>query len=228
MHRSRRRCHPGEHGDEPDIVSLGADGSALTRVITHAGEPAPRLIWIYTIAIGAFYGTAPLLSLLFADRLGITENNVGFFVMYFGGMGVIIRAAVLGVAVKKLGEARVARLGLALLAAGLGLIAVAHSYLTTFVAITLMPLGTAFLFPCITAMLSRVVPSRERGLSMGIQQTYGGISRVAFPLLAGFLMDRFGTGSPYAVAAVLVAATLLITAPLEQYLTSKSQLPAVS
>ena len=148
--------------------------------------------------------------------------------MYFGGMGVIIRAAVLGVAVKKLGEARLARLGLALLAAGLGLIAVAHSYLTTFVAITLMPLGTAFLFPCITAMLSRVVPSRERGLSMGIQQTYGGISRVAFPLLAGFLMDRFGTGSPYAVAAVLVAATLLITAPLEQYLTSKSQLPAVS
>ena len=207
-------------------VSLGADGSALTRVITHAGEPAPRLIWIYTIAIGAFYGTAPLLSLLFADRLGITENNVGFFVMYFGGMGVIIRAAVLGVAVKKLGEARVARLGLALLAAGLGLIAVAHSYLTTFVAITLMPLGTAFLFPCITAMLSRVVPSRERGLSMGIQQTYGGISRVAFPLLAGFLMDRFGTGSPYAVAAVLVAATLLITAPLEQYLTPKSQLSA--
>jgi hypothetical protein len=31
-------------------------------------------------------------------------------------------------------------------------------------------------------------------------------------------MDRFGTGSPYALAAVLVAATLLITAPLEDYM----------
>src|SRR5205823_5596789 len=129
---------------------------------------------------------------------------------------------------KKLGEARLARLGLVLLAAGLGLVAVARSYLTTFIAITLMPLGTAFLFPCITALLSRVVPSKERGLYMGVQQTYGGVSRVAFPLLAGFLMDRFGTGSPYALAAGLVAATLLITAPLEQYLTSKSQLPPVS
>src|SRR5438045_827934 len=121
------------------VVSLGAEGSALRRVITHASEPAPRLIWIYTIAIGAFYGTAPLLSLLFADRLGVTEGNVGFFVMYFGGMGVIIRAAVLGVAVKKLGEARLARLGLVLLAAWLGVIAVADSYLPPFVAIALMP-----------------------------------------------------------------------------------------
>jgi hypothetical protein len=34
-------------------------------------------------------------------------------------------------------------------------------------------------------------------------------------------MDRFGTGSPYAVAAVLVAATLAITAPLEEYMGSR-------
>jgi len=200
------------------VVSLGAESGVLARVITNAGDPAPRLIWIYTIAIGAFYGTAPLLSLLFADRLGVTENTVGYFIMYFGAMGVLVRAGLLGGAVKRLGEARLARLGLVLLSAGLGLIAVAHSYLTTIIAITLMPLGTAFLFPCITALLSRVVPSRERGLHMGVQQTYGGVSRVAFPILAGFLIDRFGVGSPYAVAAVLVAATLLITAPLEQYL----------
>ena len=135
----------------------------------------------------------------------MTEKTVGYFIMYFGAMGVLVRAGLLGTAVKRLGEARLARLGLVLLSAGLGLIAVAHTYLTTIVAITLMPLGTAFLFPCITALLSRVVPSRERGLHMGVQQTYGGISRVAFPILAGFLIDRFGTGFPYAVAAVLVA-----------------------
>jgi hypothetical protein len=62
---------------------------------------------------------------------------------------------------------------------------------------------------------------------MGVQQTYGGVSRVAFPVLAGFLIDRFGTGSPYAVAAVLVAATLLITAPLEGYMAPRKQLAEV-
>jgi multidrug resistance protein len=216
LRESKGMRQTAEH--QAPVISLGAESGVLARVITNAGDPAPRLIWIYTIAIGAFYGTAPLLSLLFADRLGVTEKTVGYFIMYFGAMGVLVRAGLLGGAVKRLGEARLARLGLVLLSAGLGLIAVAHSYLTTIIAITLMPLGTAFLFPCITALLSRVVPSRERGLHMGVQQTYGGVSRVAFPILAGFLIDRFGVGSPYAVAAVLVAATLLITAPLEQYL----------
>ena len=215
LRESKGMRQTSEH--QAPVASLGAESGALARVITNAGDPAPRLIWIYTIAIGAFYGTAPLLSLLFADRLGVTEKTVGYFVMYFGAMGVLVRAGLLGSAVKRLGEARLARLGIVLLSAGLGLIAVAHSYLMTIVAITLMPLGTAFLFPCITALLSRVVPSRERGLHMGVQQTYGGVSRVAFPILAGFLIDRFGVGSPYAVAAVLVAATLLITAPLERY-----------
>ena len=215
LRESKGMRQTAEH--QTPVAALGAESGALARVITNAGDPAPRLIWIYTIAIGAFYGTAPLLSLLFADRLGVTEKTVGYFIMYFGAMGVLVRAGLLGSAVKRLGEARLARLGIVLLSAGLGLIAVAHSYLMTIVAITLMPLGTAFLFPCITALLSRVVPSRERGLHMGVQQTYGGVSRVAFPILAGFLIDRFGVGSPYAVAAVLVAATLLITAPLERY-----------
>jgi MFS family permease len=209
--------------------SPAPEGSALVRVVTHASEPASRLIWIYTIAIGAFYGTAPLLSLLFADRLGVTEKTVGYFIMYFGAMGVLVRAGILGYAVQKLGEARLARLGLVFLAAGLALISVARGYAAVFAAITLMPIGTAFLFPCITALLSRVVPRRERGLYMGVQQTYGGVSRVIFPAAAGFLIDRLGTGSPYAVAALLVAATLLITAPLEQYMRAEGyQVPAVS
>ena len=222
LRESKGMRQTAEH--QAPVGAVRAEGRVLTRVITDAGEPAPRLIWIYTIAIGAFYGTAPLLSLLFADRLGVTEKTVGYFIMYFGAMGVIVRAGLLGTAVKRLGEARLARLGLVLLSAGLAVIAVAHTYAVTIVAITLMPLGTAFLFPCITALLSRVVPSRERGLYMGVQQTYGGVSRVAFPVLAGYLIDRLGTGSPYALSAVLVAGTLLITAPLERYMAPKEPL----
>ena len=79
----------------------------------------------------------------------------------------------------------------------------------------LMPLGTAFLFPCVTALLSRVVPKTERGLHMGVQQTYGGISRVAFPIGAGALVDQFGAGVPFLVAGLLVLLTLAMTSSLE-------------
>jgi hypothetical protein len=202
--------------------------ATLWRVVTHAGEPAPRLVWIYALAIGAFYGTGPLLALLLADRFGITEKTVGYIIMYFGGMGVVMRAGLLGPAVRRFREARLARLGLLLLAAGLAVLSVTHDWATLFVAITLIPIGTAFTFPCVTALLSRVVSSRDRGLHMGVQQTYGGIARVLFPLLAGYLIDRLGTGSPYAVAGALVAATLLLTAPLEQYLQPKEPAAAAA
>jgi MFS family permease len=88
------------------------------------------------------------------------------------------------------------------------------------VGFTLMPLGTAFVFPCITGLLSGAVPSHERGLYMGVQHTFGGLSRVAFPIAAGFLMDGFGVGVPFWLSALLVVATLplgraLVAAPAE-------------
>jgi multidrug resistance protein len=202
----------GEHGVLPQ-TSAGAVWS----VIAHPREPAQKLIWLYAVAIGAFYGTVPTLPLLLSDRLPITEANVGYFVMYLGAMGVFVRAGILGRMIEWLGEARLTRLGLVLLAVGLALVAAVHSYLTLLLALTLMPLGTAFVFPCVTAMLSRVVPKRHRGLYMGVQHTFGGVSRVVFPLAAGVAMDHLGLGFPFVVAGVLVLSTLLLTTSMEQY-----------
>jgi multidrug resistance protein len=207
----------GEHG----ILAETGSG-AVWSVISRPKEPAQRLIWIYAIAIGAFYGTAPTLPLILAHRLPITEANVGFFVMYLGGMGVFVRAGLLGRMIEWLGEARLTRLGLVLLAAGLALIAAVHSYSTLLMALTLMPLGTAFVFPCVTAMLSRVVPSRSRGLYMGVQHTFGGVSRVLFPLAAGIAMDHLGLGFPFVIAGVLVLSTLLLTTSMEDYAASRA------
>jgi MFS family permease len=66
--------------------------------------------------------------------------------------------------------------------------------------------------------LSRVVPSSERGLYMGVQQTFGGAARVIFPVVYGFLFDRV-MGLPFLLAAVLVAATILLGLGMESYQT---------
>jgi MFS family permease len=92
--------------------------------------------------------------------------------------------------------------------------------------VTGRPIGTAFIFPCVTGLLSRVVPGAERGLYMGVQHTFGGVSRVIFPIGAGILMDRFGAGVPFWIAALLVIATLPLTAAMESYL-SPALSPAV-
>jgi MFS family permease len=182
--------------------------AAIAHVLSRWHDPAPRLIWIYAVGIGAFYGTIQIVPLLLADRLGVTERTVGYFVMYMGGMGVVVRTLVLGRAVDLLGEARLARLGIVVLAAGLAATGLGRTSAALAAGFTLMPLGTAFLFPGVTGLLSQTVPSRERGLYMGVQHTFGGVSRVAFPIAGGLLMDRFGSGVPFWLAGILVLATL--------------------
>jgi MFS family permease len=197
-------------------------GQAIGRVISHWQEPASRLIWVYTIGIGAFYGTIQVVPLLLQHRWGVTERNIGYFVMYLGGMGVVVRSLVLGRMVDLLGDARLSRLGIVLLAAGLGCTGLASHGPILFLGFTLMPLGTAFLFPCVTGLLSRVVPGNERGLYMGVQHTFGGISRVLFPVAAGLLMDRFGLGVPFWIAGLLVLATLPVAWGLGNTLSPES------
>jgi MFS family permease len=194
-------------------------------VLAHPREAAPRLIWIYAIGMGAFAGFNAVLALFLGARFGVTEHTIGFVYMWTGVVAVITRALFLGRLVDWLGEARLARFGQVLLGAGLLLMpltwrvagtvpgtALEARWLALAAVITLVPLGTAFTFPCVTSLLSRVIEARSRGVVMGVQQSFGGAARVIAPLWAGWAFDHLGTGFPFWTSAALVLATLLLSA----------------
>jgi MFS family permease len=287
-------------------VGSARDGSArrparsremLRHVMANPTQPAPRLIWIYAVGMGAFAGFTSTLALFLSHHFEVTEQSIGYVFMWTGVVSVIIRALLLGRMVDALGEARLARLGQMLLGAGLfllpltwrvggrttvnlpgsgwrggldplalvgGLVALLLAAvawgtrrvrgpdrlkLLAFIAvpgavaiwavvrgapgplriavpavyelefrhvvlvmvITLMPLGTAFTFPCVTALLSQVIDPRERGVMMGVQQSFGGAARVLAPLWAGWAWDHVNTAAPFWTSAVLVLGTLFLT-----------------
>jgi multidrug resistance protein len=224
----------------------GRSRAAVLKVITHSHEPAARLIWIYAIGIGAFQGMNAILALFLAARFGVTTHTIGYFYAYIGVISVLTRALVLGWAVDKYGEARLSRVGQTLLALGLAAMPFMHPmndpaafaarlggilpvsavafipFLPLALAVALLPLGTAFTFPCVTALLSRVIPSSERGLYMGVQQTFGGTARVVFPIAAGWAFDRY-PGLPFIVSAALVAGTILLGLGMEEYTRPKRE-----
>jgi MFS family permease len=267
------------------------------RVLSRPGDPAPRLIWIYSIAMGAFAGFTSTLALFLAARFSVTAQTIGYVFMWTGSVSVLVRALVLGRLVDALGEVRLAQLGQTLLGVGLmmmpftwrvgggttvdlpggawstrvdariaaaavalGLLALLlrvtrpmekqergrmlamvgtiaalavaavvwrapaplslgmadrfaleFRYVALAVVITTVPLGTAFTFPCVTALLSKVIDPRERGVVMGVQQSFGGAARVMAPLLAGWMFDALGTGFPFWTSAALVLASLFLT-----------------
>jgi multidrug resistance protein len=183
---------------------------AVRQVVTQASEPASRLIWMYAIGMGAFQAMTAVLALFLAFRFGITEKTIGLIFAYTGGVSVVVRAGLLGPAVDRLGEPRLSRVGILLLALGLAGLPFTTSLPALAVVLALVPLGTAFTFPCITAMLSQVIGNHERGLYMGVQQTFGGMARVLGPIGAGWAWDNLGVGIPFWVGAALVLSTLLL------------------
>lgn len=204
--------------EQPQAGEIRRSSSqAIWRVISHSSEPSSRLIWIYAIAIGAFQGSFAVLALFLNVRFQVTEQTIGYFFMYVGAISVFTRVLLLGRMVDRLGEANLSRLGIVLLAAGTIGMPLSRNLGMLAVAVALIPLGTAFTFPCVTALLSRVTATRERGLYMGMQQTYGGISRIIAPLFFGWAFDSIGVSSPYFFSAAFLLATLFLGFGLDQY-----------
>ncbi len=199
--------------------------TVVLRVFEHPGEPASRLIWMYAICMGAFYGINPVLSLYLKDYWGVTALTIGYFFAYIGAISVLVRVFLVGPVVDKFGEVRTARFGTALLALGILSVALVHksmlpglaAYVPLALATALIPLGTAFNFPATTGLLSRVVGEHERGLYMGVQQTYAGIARFLYPLYAGFAWDSFKPIVPFGTSAILVASTIWLGFGLNRY-----------
>src|SRR2546421_3992854 len=194
-----------------------SSSQVIWRVISHSREPSSRLIWIYAIAIGAFQGSFSVLALFLNVRFQVTKETIGYFFMYVGAISVFTRVLLLGRMVDWLGEANLSRLGLVFLAAGVVGMPLSRNLGMLAIAVALIPLGTAFTFPCVTALLSRVTATRERGLYMGMQQTYGGVARIIAPLFFGWAFDSIGVSAPYFFSSAFLLATLSLGFGLDQY-----------
>src|ERR1700716_3058811 len=207
-----------DFSEQPQAGELRRTSSqAIWRVISHSSEPSSRLIWIYAIAIGAFQGSFTVLALFLNVRFQVTKETIGYFFMYIGAISVFTRVLLLGRAVDWLGEAKLSRLGLVLLAGGVLGMPLSQNLWMLALAVALIPLGTAFTFPCVTALLSRVISQRERGLYMGMQQTYGGVARIIAPLFFGWAFDRIDVSAPYFFSAAFIVATISLGFGLDQY-----------
>ncbi len=193
------------------IRKPGTSRTAIHYVLTHGNEAAPRLIWMYAIAIGAFQGMTTIIAFFLLDKFNVGADRIWIVFTYIGVIAVIARAGLLGAAVDKYGEVTLARIGLTLLAIGLATFPFMPTYPLLAFSIALMPLGTAFTFPCVTSLLSRVIKSNERGLYMGVQQTFSGISRVIVPLWAGFAYDHLGRSVPFWTSSALVCCVLFLS-----------------
>lgn len=185
-------------------------GTMVAEVLRSPQAEVPRLVWIYAVGMLGFMSMAAVLALYLESFFGITAGNIGFFFVYTGALSIVMRALVLGKLVDRFGETKVMRLGASLLALGLLAIPVPDSLFGLLLVITLVPAGTALLFPSVTALVTHGAEKQELGQTLGVQQAFGGAARVIAPVSATAVFQGVGEPIPFFIAGGVVAFVTLL------------------
>ena len=183
--------------------------AAMVEVLTEPRREVPRLIWIYAVGMLGFTSMTAVMTLFLASRFGVNERTIGPFFIYIGFLSILMRAVVLGKAVDRFGETRVMRAGAILLAIGLFAIPLPTFLVGTVIVMSLVPIGTALLFPNVSALVSFRTPNAELGQMLGVQQSFGGVARVIAPLWATAAF-QLGPSLPFFISAGVVAVVTLL------------------
>jgi MFS family permease len=216
-----RRPDPG-----PGPTPTGATGAG-TDV---AGDPVPvdevsgpvgvvpargllRFAVVAFTSLVAFSAFEATFSLLGQDRFDLTLGSTGALFAAIGVVLVVVQAGFIHPIVTRLGEVVTLRLGLALDAAGLALLAVATTWPLLVIALLVLVTGQGLVTPTLSSIVAGRARADRRGSALGIQQSAGGLARVVGPAVGGALFQHVGVAAPSVLGAVLAAAAVLLTLP---------------
>ena len=208
---------PAPH-DEPAGTVVPARRTlrhSIAEVLRHPLAPVSSLVWIYTVGMMAFFALNGVFGLYLKDQFGVTQENIGYYFVYIAGASFLMRALFLGPAVRRFGDVGVLRLGALSLIAGLAILPLLDRLPAVAIAVLSVPIGTALLFPSTTSLISRLVTRREAGQTLGVQQAFGGVSRMLGPLWAGAAYE-LGPRYPFWLAATLMLGVSFLTRQIRQ------------
>jgi MFS family permease len=180
-------------------------------VLRHPSGALQRLTLIYAVGMFGFSTMSAVLSLFLGAEFGFTEKTIGYVFLYVGIFSVIMRSALIGPIVERIGEPWSMRAGTLCLVLGLFGYPLAPNLWVLGMIIPLIPIGTALLFPATTALMSKASAKAEVGTTMGIAQTFAGISRLVAPVVSTSLFQYVGHRAPFIFAAGAVAIVTLLS-----------------
>jgi len=180
------------------------------------GRPIVRRVlaidFVYWFAFSIFQTTFALYA---QRRFGFDVPHTGYFFAAFGVLGAVVQGALIRPVVLRLGDKRTFLVGLAAAAVGFLILVIAPSVSTLIVAMIPLTFGMGFGHPTVASLVSRAGRGHEQGRVQGAASALESLGRTIGPVWGNTSLQRWGEGTPYISAALLVVLTLLMSAGLE-------------
>lgn len=171
-----------------------------------------KLYVLNFIYISAFAMMQITASMLWIDRYHLNEKEVGFVFMFIGLVSAILQGGFVGKLNKAFGEGQLLIMGCAFMIVGLLMIPYVplEHFWVMFVSMTFISFANACITPAITSLISFAAAPSEQGQALGMNQSFGSISRVAGPA-AGGVLYQWHYSLPYICGAGLMLACVWIS-----------------
>lgn len=159
-------------------------------------------------------------ALLQSNIAHLTENHFGWqpdgaavLLTIVGAVTIFTQGFLIRRLLPRFGEARLAMLGLFLLAVGFGIITLAilaEQANILFLSAIFVALGNGMTLPSLTGLLSQGVTVREQGMAQGGGQSMQALGRVFGPLWGGWTYREISHATPYISGALGLLLAILI------------------
>lgn len=180
-------------------------------LVVYLKDPATRPV---LLAFGGFlFSFATLLgglALFLRARFGFDVQQTSFVYGWSGVVGALVQPA-LGPLSRRFGEAALVRAGLLLDLLGFAALGFVEPGVTLYASVTVTSVGSAFIRPAATTLLTQAVPQTEQGAVLGASQLVMSLSQILGPLIAGALVEK-ALYVPYGFASAGFAALGLLAA----------------
>jgi MFS family permease len=150
------------------------------------------------------------LVLFVGAHFGWTAMDVSFGFAYVGVVMIITQGYLVRKLIPKLGERKMAVLGLILFSMGMAGIAISNSINMLAVAMTFLAFGNGFSNPSLMGSISLVSSEQEQGVNMGVAQSASSLGRILGPIMGGFCFDKISDRSPFLLAAAIGIMALIL------------------
>jgi len=166
---------------------------------------------IYFLYATAFSGIEFTLTFLVVERFAFSPIDNGWMFVYVGLVIAFVQGGLVRRLVPRVGERKLSLMGVLLTIPGFVLIGQAGGTGALYAGLSFMAVGSAFVMPCLSSLVSRYTPADRQGLSLGAFRSLGALSRAVGPILGGLCYWRFGSAMPYLVGALFLVLPVLLS-----------------
>jgi DHA1 family tetracycline resistance protein-like MFS transporter len=142
-----------------------------------------------------------ILGLWALGKYGFGPRTVGLLLFCVAVLAVLTQGALVRVLVPRLGEPKLATIGVLTFVAGLLIVSETSSVGLTVAGLALCGIGVGAFTPSNSAMASKQAGAHDRGAVMGTYQSSSSLARVIGPFASGPLYAVFGSKAPFLTGA---------------------------